>query len=155
MVKKAIAAALLVVIAAWAEMAMAPMLAMYAGHMRAGHTMAADMPQSHPAHRHHPQPLSEQAPTAHHACCPGLHDAPSMIEVASSTPGCDGSHSCCFRQGPQSVPAAAGRAQNVRRDATPAPMATAAGRPATAKAFNAAFVAVDTPPDLFRVILRV
>ena len=40
MAKKAIAAFLLVVIAAWAEMTMAPMFAMHAGHMRTGHELS-------------------------------------------------------------------------------------------------------------------
>ena len=123
MAKKAIAAFLLVVIAAWAEMTMAPMFAMHAGHMRTGHEMAADMPASvsghhHPGHHHtgpqaaqvrderrqaeHPQAMVEGR-----LCCPGLRkmEPVAMLEMVSGSPACNDPHRCCFRQGPQSMPA--------------------------------------------------
>ena len=158
MVKKAIASVLLLVVAAWAEMAMAPMLAMHAGHMRPGHEMAADMPASHHAHHHAQLPAEKAQGDSHRPCCPGLHDAQAAIvlEIASTAPGCDDPHSCCFRQGPQSVPAAAGSVKNLRRDATPAPAAESmAARPAVRQTFNRNLVAVSPPPDVFGMTLRV
>ena len=60
MLKKSIATALLVVMVAWAEMALAPMFLMHAGHVHAAHEMS-----EHRAAHHHVMP-------AGHPCCPGL-----------------------------------------------------------------------------------
>jgi hypothetical protein len=156
--KKAIALVLALVVAAWSEMAVAPMLAMHAGHMLAGHEMAADMPSPQHAH-HHAQLSAEQAQgNSHRPCCPGLRGAQTVIviEVVSAAPGCDDSDSCCFRQGPQSVPAAADSVQNLRRDATPAPAVEAmAVRPVVKQSFNRSLVAISPPPDVFGMTLRV
>jgi len=102
MAKRATAAVLLVSVLAWAEMALAPMLAMHAAHIRPGHEMATDMPAEHAGH--HPQHGE-----TNHACCPQAHKTISENtgEFAASAPGCTDPHSCCFRQGPQSVPAPA------------------------------------------------
>jgi hypothetical protein len=102
MTKKATAAVLLVSVLIWAEMALAPMLVMHAGHMRAGHEMAADMPVEHAAHH---APAEEM----NHPCCPRVHKqtSDSTLEFAAGAPLCADPHSCCFRQGPQSVPAPA------------------------------------------------
>jgi len=156
--KKAIALVLVLVVAAWSEMAMAPILAMHAGHMLAGHEIAADMPASHHAHHHAQAPAEQAQGDSHRPCCPGLRDAQTVIvlEIASTTPRCDDSDSRCFRQGPQSVPAAAGSIQNLRRDATPAPAVEAlAVRPVVRQTFNRRLVAVSPPPDLFGMTLRV
>ena len=157
MLKKAIASVLLMVVAAWAEMAMAPMLAMHAGHMLP-HEMAADIPASHHAH-HHAQPPAEQAQgNSHRPCCPALHNAQEaiMLEVASAAPGCDDPHRCCFRQGPQSVPAPAVNAEKLNRDGTPAPAADAmAACPAARWTFTRSLIAVSPPPNVFGMTLRV
>jgi hypothetical protein len=153
MAKKAIAAMLLVAMAAWTEMAMAPMLVMHAAHMRPGHEMAADMPAEHAGHHH-----GEHAQMAGHPCCPGLHKAEpeAMLALTASTPACDDPHSCCFRQGPQSVPAPASNVQKLVRDialtgaAKVSPTVEAAERAIDNKAF-----AFRPPPDLFGVTLRV
>jgi hypothetical protein len=99
MAKKAIAAVLLV--------------AMHAGHMRPGHEMAADMPAEHAAHHH-----AEHAQMAGHSCCPGLHRAEpeAVLALTATAPACDDPHSCCFRQGPQSVPAPASDVQKLARE---------------------------------------
>lgn len=103
MAKRATAAVLLFSVLVWAEMALAPMLAMHAGHMRASHEMAADMPAEHSAH--HTQPQEEM----NHPCCPPAHKQTSAntLEFTAGAPPCGDPHSCCFRQGPQSVPAPA------------------------------------------------
>ncbi len=153
MARKAIAAALLVAMAAWAEIAVAPMLAMHAGHMRPGHEMAADMPAEHATHHH-----AEREQMAGHPCCPGVHRAESetMFALTAGVPACDDPHSCCFRQGPQSVPAPAGSEQKLSRDMTPtgaamiSPTLEAAERAIDNKVF-----AFRPPPDLFGMTLRV
>jgi len=112
MARKSIALALLIGITAWAELALAPMLAMHAGHMRPGHEMAADMP--HAGHHHRAPNGNGQAETQM-PCCPGLHRprVAIVLEVAAAMHGCDDPHSCCFRQGPQSVPAPASDVQKL------------------------------------------
>jgi hypothetical protein len=152
--KKGIAAILLVVIAAWAEMAMAPMLAMHAGHMRPGHEMAADMPAEHSAH-HHSQPA--QAATGR-PCCPGVHAAEpvEVMELVSGAPACDDPHSCCFRQGPQSVPAPARDVQRLARQMAPAAAVEINPERAAAKsAIHSTALILHCPPDVFGMTLRV
>jgi hypothetical protein len=99
MFKKSIAAALLMVMVAWAEMALAPMLFMQAGHVHAASEMSALAPGQMAAH-HHAMP-------AGHPCCPGLGKTGNTVpfEFAVSGLPCHNDHRCCFRQGPQSVPA--------------------------------------------------
>jgi len=103
MANRTIAALLLIVIAAWAEMTVAPMLAMHAGHMRPDHEMAADMPANPNTH----QRPGAAHQSAKHACCPRLRkpNVESPVELVSGALGCADSHRCCFREGPQSVPA--------------------------------------------------
>jgi hypothetical protein len=121
MAKKAIAAMLLLVVAAWAEMALAPMLLMRAGHMLPGHTMAGagaeqDTRQTQ-AHHH-----AQQAQAAALPCCPELHKrepGAALVWIAGA-PNCDDSHSCCYRRGPQSVPAPVRDVQRLGRELAPA-----------------------------------
>jgi hypothetical protein len=156
MVKKAIAAMLLVTMAAWAEMALAPMLAMHAGHMRPGHEMAADMP--HGTHHHAAQHAEPAQMDSHRPCCPGLHEAePAIVlEIASTAPGCDDPHSCCFRQGPQSVPAPVSDVQKMAREMAPATVVEITPvRPAANGAIPDRVLAVSPPPDVFGMTLRV
>lgn len=153
MAKKAIAAVLLVAMAAWAEMVMAPMLAMHAGHMRPGHEMAEDMPAEHAAHHH-----AEDVQMAGHPCCPGLHRAEpeAVLALTADAPACDDPHSCCFRQGPQSVPAPARDVQKLAREMVPTGAATV--RPAVVAAERAIGnedLAFRPPPDVFGMPLRV
>lgn len=152
--KKAIAAILLVVITAWAEITLAPMLAMHWGHMRPGHEMAADMPAIHAGHHHAPDLAQSQG----RRCCPGLRKLESMdlLEAVSDSPACDDPHSCCFRQGPQGVPAPARDIQRLAREIAPGVIAEAGPmRVAARRAVRNAVLAVSPPPGLFGMALRV
>ena len=95
MVKKSIAAALLVAMVAWAEMALAPMFLMHAGHAHAAREVAEPM-----AAHHHVMP-------SRHPCCPGLGKAveTALLEFAATSLPCQQQHRCCFLQGPQNPPA--------------------------------------------------
>lgn len=155
MAKRAIASVLLLVIAAWAEMTMAPMLAMHAGHMRPGHEIAADMPMHHAGHHHAAQSQAKSDPRV---CCPGMHktEPVDLPELVSGGPACDDSHSCCFRQGPQSVPAPLRDLQPVSRDMAPALAAELilVLRP-VAPALRDSSMALSPPPDIFGMTLRI
>src|SRR5260370_24162064 len=97
MVEEAIAAALLVAMAAWAEMTMAPMILMHAGQVHPAREMA-----EHKAAHHHVMPAA-------HRCCPGFRNTEDTVplEFAASGLPCQEQHRCCFQQGPHSVPAPA------------------------------------------------
>ena len=159
MAKKAIAAVLLLVIAAWAEMTMAPMLAMHAGHMLPGHEMAADMPAGHSAHHHFAHQNAENAQmAAGRPCCPALHkmEPAEVLEVVSGAPACDDPHSCCFRQGPQSMPAPARDVQRLAREMTPAAAVEInPERTAAKSAIHSTALILHSPPDVFGMTLRV
>jgi len=153
MAKKAIAVVLLAAMVAWAEMALAPMLAMHAGHMRPGHEMATDMPAHHRHDAEHQQAKAEGLP-----CCPGFHKAQpkaALVAVAGS-PACDDPHSCCFRQGPQSVPAPLRDAQRLTRDVTPAVLAQSPPVRAAARTVpDDSALELSPPADVFGMILRI
>jgi hypothetical protein len=158
MLRKALAAFLLLVIAAWAEMTMAPMIAMHAGHMRPGHEMAADMPSNHAlphAGHHHAE---HQAMAEGRPCCPVLHkiEPTEALEVASGSPACDDPHSCCFRQGPQSVPAPARDVQKFAREMAPAALVEIIPvRGAGRRSVQDNSPILSPPPEVFGMILRV
>jgi len=138
MAKKAIAAVLLVAMAAWAEMAMAPMLAMHAEHA---------------AHHH-----AEHAQMAGHPCCPGLHrpEPEAVLALTAGTPACDDPHSCCFGQGPQSVPAPARDVKKLAREMAPAGAATMSPViESSTHVLDNQVLAFRPPPDLFGMALRV
>lgn len=154
MAKKAIAAFLVVVIAAWAEMTMAPMFAMHAGHMRSEHEMAVDMPPQHSGHNH----VGHGKKAEGQPCCPALHkiEPVAMLEMVSGVPACDDPHSCCFRQGPQSVPAPARDIQRLARDLAPAEVIEVSlPREATTRPIRDFILALSPPPDVFGMTLRV
>jgi len=154
MAKRATAGVLLAAILAWAEMALAPMLMMHAGHMRPGHEMAADMPGEQAAHHH-------GEPGGRHPCCPSLNKAQSenVIEFATGDYGCSDPHSCCFRQGPQSVPAPARDLQRDDQRLAGALVRAALGqvtRPVPAgRTGHDGALALSSPPDVFGMTLRV
>ena len=144
---------LLVAIAAWAEMALAPMLAMHAGHMRPGHEMAADMPAHNGHHAQHQQAKAEGLP-----CCPGFHKAQpeATLMVSAGAPACDDPHSCCFRQGPQSVPGPVRDAQKVTRDITPTIVADLAPACETERIpLHDSVLESGSPTEAFGMILRI
>jgi len=153
MAEKAVAAMLLVAMVAWAEMTMAPMLAMHAGHMRPGHEMAADMPAERAAHHH-----AELTQMGGHPCCPGLHRAELGADLAltTGTPPCGDPHDCCFRHGPQSVPAPAIDLQKLTREMMPARVATPSPTVEVAnRRIDSSVFAFRSPPDILGMILRV
>ena len=155
MAMRATAGVLLISVSIWAEMALAPMLAMHAGHMRAGHEMAADMSAEHGAH--HAQPPEEMD----HPCCPRTHNQTSAntLEIAAGAPLCADPHSCCFRQGPQSVPAPAREPEgNDKLSKHPLAALLALTIPAnkrTSREPSNCFLALSPPADAFGMTLRV
>jgi hypothetical protein len=163
MAKKAIASVLLVAMMAWAEMALAPMLAMHAGHMLPGHEMAADMPPERDAHHHaamhHAAQVAEpEQMNSGRTCCPAVHKAEPevVLELSAGTWGCDDPHSCCFQQGPQSVPVPARDVQKLTRDVAPVVVAEVnPAQPAMKRTVGNSALAVSPPPDVFGMILRV
>lgn len=146
MLKKSIATALLVAIMAWAEMAMAPMILMHAGHAHPVREMA-----EHKSAHHHIMP-------AGHLCCPGLGKTGNAapLEFAASSLPCQDPHRCCFRQGPLSVPAPVSAGDRLSRDV--APVETADLNPAhdaESHVSPATAVALGPPANLFGMVLRV
>lgn len=154
MAKKTLAAFLLLAIAAWAELAIAPMIAMRAGHMHPGHEMAVDMPGNQAAHHHAEH---AQAMTMSH-CCPGLYRVTpeALLELASGAPACDEHHRCCFRQGPQNMPTPAREAERMAPDSAPIQFADVS--PALENRHNEPSeknLALPTLPDVLGMTLRV
>jgi len=111
---------LLLVTLAWAEMTMAPMLAMHSGHMRSGQKKAANVsgPSAHQQRGH--------THAAGLLCCPGLRTTETATDsemISDSLPCADG-HRCCFRQGPQSVPAPPSSEEKLAHEMGPASVTT-------------------------------
>jgi hypothetical protein len=153
MAKRSIAGLLVVAMMVWAELTLAPMLAMHAGHMRAGHQIAEEISIPHAAH-HHGTPM--QTP-AKHACCPPVHQAApeGMLELVADISGCHDPHSCCLRQGPQSIPAPA-RALRELTQRTPAESTLAIAQ-VNAEKHTTGDDVIASPPHLhiFGMTLRV
>ena len=146
MLRKSIAALLLLTITAWAEVVMAPMFTFHAGHRHAAHTAA----QPHSGHQH--------GMPADHACCPGLHkstQASPSIELKADGLPCEEQHRCCFRQGPQSTPSPAPD----RRPPSPEISGDSADLNASLiprpSAWSAATPALRPPPGAFAMVLRI
>ena len=152
MAKKAIAALLLIVVAAWAEMVMAPMLAMRVHHMDARQEITANKP-ARQAGDHH----AEHVRMAGHSCCPGIHGAEpeAAIQLTAGAPPCADPHSCCFQQGPQSVPVPA--RVNLAREMTPVVKTTVSSRVEEEASYTIDndFSALRPPPDIFGMTLRI
>ena len=146
MLKRSIAAALLVAMAAWAEMALAPMLVMHGGH---GHA-AREMSEHKGAHKH--------AMPAGHPCCPGLNETRNAapIELAAGSLSCQDQHRCCFLQGPQSVSALMTSGHKLLRDIAPAEIVELSPvRGAGSRVFPATAITPGPPPGMFGMVLRV
>jgi hypothetical protein len=149
MFKKSLAAALLMVMVAWAEMALAPMLFMHRGHVHAAREMAEPVSGQTVAHHHHAMP-------AGHPCCPGIgkteNTAPS--EFAAINLPCQNEHRCCFQQGPQNVPAPVNA--RVSREIAPAVIAgISPDRAAESHVSPTSALALGPPPGQFGMVLRV
>src|SRR5208337_2693979 len=145
MVKKSIAAALLVAMVAWAEMVMAPMILMHAGHVHAAREMA-----EHEGAHHHAMP-------AGHPCCPGFGNPENiaLLEFAASGLPCQEQHRCCFRQGPQSVPAPASAGHRFSQEIASAEIAQLSLTHTESHVSPATAVALGPPPGLLGMVLRV
>lgn len=145
MLKKSIATALLVAIMAWAEMAMAPMFLMHAGHVHPVREIA-----EHKGAHHHIMP-------AGHPCCPGLGKTGNAapLEFAASSLPCQDPHRCCFLPDPQSVPAPVSAGDRLSRDVAPAEIAELnPAHAAKSHVSPATAVALSPPPSLFGMVLR-
>jgi hypothetical protein len=143
MFRKSIAAVLLFGMMAWAEVVLAPMLFMHAGHVHASPAMA-----EHAAH-HHAMP-------ADHACCPGIGKPVdrAALELAASEMPCQDEHRCCFRQGPQSVPAPV--STTASSEIAPAQIAEVVPAPdATSHISATILVSTGPPPGQLGMVLRV
>jgi hypothetical protein len=146
MVKKSIAAALLVVMVVWVEVALAPMLPMHLWGEHAAPAMTASMP----AHHHH-------GGSAEHACCPKVshtENAPPVEFAASSLP-CMDAHRCCFLQGPQNPPTPVKAGDGISQDMAPAEMAEVRPVSGESQGFSVTRVAPGPPPGLLGMVLRV
>jgi hypothetical protein len=146
MLKKSIAAALLVVMLVWAEMAMAPMFLMQAGHVHA----ALQMPEHQAVHHHHAMPAGLP-------CCPGLHGVESTapIEIAAGGLPCQDEHECCFRQGPQNIPAPVSAGRSFSREMSPAQIAELRPALSESRVSPLSVAAPGSPPGLFGMVLRI
>jgi hypothetical protein len=148
MVKKSIAAALLVAMVAWAEMALAPMLAMPA------HVLPAVVSVEHAAMHSHAMP-------AGHPCCPKISatnnsEEQAPVELGSSRLSYQDEHRCCFRQGPQSVPAplsAQQRLSQATASAETTEIMPVGG--SESRLFSEIQFALGPPPSAMNMVLRV
>jgi hypothetical protein len=153
MVKKSIAAALLVAMAAWAEMALAPMLAMPA-HMLPGIVTPAIVTEEHAGMHSHAMP-------AGHACCPKIgatnnSEEQTPVEFGSSRFPFQDEHRCCFRQGPQSVPAPGSAQQRLSQGTAGAETAEIRLVPCSeSRICSEIKSALGPPPSAMRMVLRV
>jgi len=145
MVKKSISAALLVVMVAWAEMALAPMLAMHIWHVYPAHEMAANM-----AAHHHVMP-------AGHPCCPKIGETgnANLLEFAASSLPCQDEHRCCFLQGPQNLPVPVKAGQKLSQEIALTEIGELRSALAESHIFTAKTVALGPPPGLLDMVLRV
>lgn len=134
------------VMMAWAELVLAPMLFMHGGPIHGAREMAKDVAQ-----HEHAMPAGH-----HHPCCPAIGKTENVapIEFAAGSSPCDDEHRCCFRQGPQNVPAPV--TTRVSRKVAQAEV-VAAGAFHTVESYlsPAILAAAGPPPDQFGMVLRV
>lgn len=135
---------------AWAEIMMAPMLAMQFGHTHLGHS--APVPGI-------AEPMTTQHATipADHACCPRIHrsEDPELIELSATSQPCQEEHRCCLRQGPQDLPSPTSIGHRFSREI--AAFDVAEFRPDRAESNVSLAIAVDhgSPPGMSSMVLRV
>jgi hypothetical protein len=145
MVKKSIAAVLLVVVVAWAEMAIAPMLAMHVLHVHPAREMAANMASHH------------DVMPAGHPCCPKISKTENAapLELTASALPCQDQHRCCLLQGPQNLPVPVNDGQKISQEIALAE--TVELNPVLAQSHISftTTVAPGPPPGLFGMVLRV
>jgi hypothetical protein len=151
MVRKSIAALLVLVVTAWAEVLLAPMFTIHVAHMNVAHMHAAREMAKPVATHHHVMPAS-------HACCPGLHKntpiLPTLEFVAASLP-CENQHRCCFRQGPQSAPAPVRERANNSQEVAKTDSAATQPTVRTEPWISVSFASALPPPTLFGMVSRI
>jgi hypothetical protein len=144
--RKFISALLLLAITAWAEIMLAPLITMPAGHT---HPMLAVA--MHPG-------VHDHATSMAHACCPGLNgsrEATPPIEFRASSLPCQDEHRCCFRQVPQGAPVPA--SARIRIAPEMVSLQIAALKPEL-RSSSAVATPVERglpPPALFSTVLRI
>ena len=147
MLKKSISAALILIMMAWAEMAMAPMLAMHVWPAHPAYEMAENMA----GHGHH------HALPAEHPCCPKIRKTENASQLAFAASGlpCQDQHRCCFLQDPQNLPAPVNAGQKFSQEISLGVIAELAPAPTHAHVSLEPRVSPGSPPDLLGMILRV
>lgn len=103
MARKIISALLLMAMAVWAELTLAPFLSFHAHRQMVAMNHEGHHPKTAPAH----------------PCCPkvpGAPVAPPPYAISSAGLPCANEHRCCFRHGPQSAPAPAGNPSRISKD---------------------------------------
>ncbi len=145
MVKKSIAAALLVAMVAWAEMALAPMFLMHAGHVHPAREVA-----EHMAAHHHVMPVG-------HLCCPGPGKTgeTAPVEFAAVSLPCQEQHRCCFLQGPQNPPAPVSSRYRLSQEIAAAEITQLSPAQAESHVTPATAVVPGPAPGLLGMVLRV
>lgn len=140
MARKIISALLLIAMAVWAELTLAPLLSL---HVHA--EMAAQ------AHLDH-QPADMPA----HPCCPQTHGAVAPpYAISSAELPCADEHRCCFRQGPQSAPAPAGSPNRLSRELVVVNWLIASENPVQIDIYRFNTSAeLRSPPGDFNMVLR-
>jgi hypothetical protein len=142
MARKIISALLLIAMALWAELTLAPFFSL---HVHA--QMAAS------AHTDH-QPSDMPA----HPCCPKAHGPviPPPYAISSAELPCADEHRCCFRQGPQSAPAPAGSPNRLSKDLVAVNSATVTPNPGQHNFSDlTASAELHAPPGDLNMILRI
>jgi hypothetical protein len=149
MAKSPIAAILLFSIATWAEMALAPMLAMGVGHVHPPVEITDS--NAHPSGHHHVMPAGLP-------CCPKIGEKtedPSLVEFAAGSLPCQEEHRCCFRQRPQSVPAPVSTGNGSTQELACAEADELNSVVAESHISLPAISALGSPPSVFGMTLRV
>jgi hypothetical protein len=149
MVRKSIAAALLFSLMAWAEIMMAPMLAMQIGHSHPGHSDSASaMAETMAAH---PAAMPDD-----HACCPriGGSENPALLELAATSQPCQEEHRCCFRQGPLDLPSPANTGHRFSREIISLEVAELRPDRGESNFLPATAVNPGSPPGMLGMVLR-
>jgi hypothetical protein len=145
MVKKSIAAALLVCMVAWAEMALAPMFFMHAWHLQPSNEVA-----EHHALHHGVMP-------AGHPCCPKVNQTENALPLQFAASGlpCQDEHRCCFLQGSHNPPAPVSARQGLSRAIAASEIAEFSPAHSESRISAIAVVAPGPLPGALDMVLRV
>ena len=146
MVKKSIAAALLVCLVAWAEMALAPMFFMHAWHLQPPSAVA-----EHRALHH------QGVMPAGHPCCPKISQIENALPLQFAASGlpCQDEHRCGFLQGSHNPPAPVSARHRLSRVIAASEIAEFSPAHPESRISSIAAVAPIPPPGLLDMVLRV